>query len=474
MIEEVVRDSGLLIDLHSGVESCDEENGDLSIGKKHLPSEYDFERDVATLIRVSKQFQADYENEKFRVASSCDNENDLNISILNSNSLRQSKDTATEISYSVPVDDYDVYYFSDRLSKKENILTLNESRHHKKSIPRIPYSGTIGTGIRRPKKHSCVQSNQLPSVKRSHRTEVVVRPYTARYYNFSQTHPRLQLIENGSIIPKRIPKEASQAIDGSRSDKTVKPLISNGLTWHEFLECCNVYSAKSFQSSSTMTLANTRTSTQTVTESSALKCSEMNKIQRHDLPQLIIPAECCVQRIPDVSIAPGESKPIVNGNIKLVEMVYGESEIPIQKKEDQRNIFSEIEIDKRVNEVHSVENGIEIIPVITLSPLKVAQSSETNTSITSLQTQSSLEYEKCDSSLEKSISFNVSRVSSVSIESDVVRRAFKSVSVQTKTLKHDRKQLAIDQATAITPSSFLDCNQPQALDPDNYGKHFPI
>lgn len=398
---DIIRESDLIIDLSGDVRSCDHSDDD--INKLVLPSEFDFEQDIEKLIEVSKQFQTDYENDKARKVSD-DVVDDLNIPILsaNSNSLRRQKTSAAEENRLV--NDVDNYYFSNIISsRKENVFGLRSSQRNKtftpKSINRVPF----GTGIVRPspKKHSCIPRSELLPVKRSYRS-LNIRPYTARYYNFDRTHPALKLVDDGdSMIPKRIPNEPTEmAGKANAGGATKKPLLNEGLTWHEFFERSNVYSAKSLQSS------HDDTSTKRSSDSQVLspKLTEVNKIEKHVLPPLNIRAECCVQRIPEISIAPNGLRQTVTSNIKLVEIIYEESHSTLHDIAEplKQNIEKENEIERQ-----QLRRSVESMEINESSKF-----SESKMSLTT-STKTSSENDEYDSSLDDSISLPVSRVSAL-------------------------------------------------------------
>lgn len=414
-----IPDSELKISLCSDAES------ESDISKKCSPSQYNFEQDVATLIKVSKEFQTDYENEKGKNVNedAIDNpDNDLRIPILSSNSFEKQKNDIAGVKLN---DDDDDFYFSTCSFKKENIVPL--SQRIKKHTPKIPLPGPFGTGISRPtpKKHSCIVKTELkPPIKRTFRSGWNVRPYTGRYYNFDQTHPQLKLVENGSMIPKRISKDEPELTEVSIS---TKHLLNRELTWREFFERSNV----SFRSSNVPT--HTMSTQTNLPDSLTSKSNEVNKIEVHSLPQLNIRAECCVQRIPKVSIAPCELKSIVNSNIKLVEIVYEESQIQVRTSESEES---------QSNPLTYSESSVN------LRSLEVNESPKVSESATHSSKTSSVN-SGCDSSLENSVS--LSRLSTVTTPLDdhegieFVRR-LKDVSVQTSIQQLEtREQQSIDR-----------------------------
>lgn len=435
-VHEPVLDSELIIDINSVAQSyTDDKNSFLS-------SSYNFEDDVEKLIEVSKQFQEEYENEKVKKVSCVvvdDPTEKLNIQVLSSRSSSLISRPTPIFHTNQPDNDVDNYYFSDcsSRSKKENIFSVGSRQQNKTFTPKLPNPGPFGTGIIRPspKKHSCVQKNELKKVG-SCRVAWNIRPYSARYYNFDRTHPHLQLIENGgTIIPKRILKRTTQMTDKLTSTAIKKPLLNRGLTWHEFFERSNVYSAKSLQSSYGDCQTHTA-STQTVfAESSTPKSNENSKIQKHVLPQLNIRAECSVQRIPEISIAPNALQHTVKSNIKLVEIIYDESDdsnktvIELTKecidstKEDKREIFDE---PHNQNEpVYTPPTGLEINENVQTTESKISLTTSSNTS---------LSHRGYDSSLEESISLNVSRVTAVT-DHDTGRRFPPDSSIQTQKMR---------------------------------------
>ncbi len=463
-----IRDGDLIIDLRSDVgSSCDNEISECDIRKTCLPVEYNFEQDIEILIEVSKQFQSDYENDKVKNVSDVvsDHPDDcLNIPILNSNSLRQQKPKASEVNSPPPAGDNDNFYFSTCSSRKENIYSLSTNQRKKVFTPKLPHSsGPFGTGINRPspKKHSCVQKSEIPSTKRSYRAGWNVRPYTARYYNFDRTHPDLQLVATGdSIIPKRVSKGPTKMIDKSRQDKTTKPLFNKGLTWHEFFERSNVYSAKSFQSSYGDVPPTHTITTQTATsEISTPKSNEVNKMQKHILPQLNIRAECCVQRIPEISIPCGP-KLIVNSNIKLVEIIYEDSESKVQTIEGMEQSVDTLKGKQAGTEPQHFHNNLECTSSLDLESIEVNDSGQVKeSSKTTLATSSktSSENNGYNSSLEESVSLNVSRVSahtSADLDIEAKKRHFKDVSIQTRKVKRiARHRRGVEERRILTSSS---------------------
>lgn len=442
-----IRDSDLIINLTSDVESCEIERKENDINKTFLPNEYNFEQDIEKLIEVSKQFQTDYENEKIRKVSCVvvdDPDTNLNIQILtsNTNSLRRQTTSPSEVN--LPANDVDNYYFSNCTSSKENVFSLRSSQRNKTFTPKLPNPGPFGTGIIRPlpKKHSCVRKSEQTSVKRSYRGWNI-RPYTARYYNFDRTHPSLKLIENGdSIIPKRIAKEATTMTYKARAEgATTKPLFNKGLTWHEFFERSNVYSAKSFQSSYGDVPTHTASTQTAISELLPLKLTEVDKIQKHILPQLNIRAECSVQRIPEISIAPNGLRHTVKSNIKLVEIIYGESHSSVQDIEEpvEQNIDSLRQEKQKRIEHQQFQSDLEHIPSIDLEyiPSIDLESvvSESKISITTSSTKTSSENNGYDSSLEESISLDVSRVSAFTStlpDHETIKKPLKDTGVQTQ------------------------------------------
>lgn len=471
MLPISVPDSDLIIDLNSDIQSCcDSEN---EINKTFLPSEYNFEQDIKRLIEFSKQFQIDYENEKVQTLNGVtvdDSDNSLDIKILTStsNSLRRQK-TPSEVNLAANDDNDDnSYYFSKCSSKKENVFSLLASQRKKISSPKLPNPGPFGTGIIRPlpKKHSCVQSNDTASLKRpNHRTGRNVRPYTVRYYNFDRTHPELKLVENSdSIIPKRISKESSKMTDKPRSG-TKGLLLNKGLTWHEFFERSNVYSAKSLQSSYGNVNTHT-TATQTAISESVMspKSGEINKIQKHILPQLNIRAECCVQRIPEISIAPNSFQRTVQSNIKLVEVIYEESSNQVKNVEVKQNeeVDSCTKENKKTIEFQSDSKCTTSVDSV--GPMEINENSKlsesSKISITTLSNKAS-ENNGYDSSLDESISLYMSRgsvLTSALTDHDTIKRALKDKSVQTQKLKRFAKHRkdTIEKKVIISTS---DCSE---------------
>lgn len=456
-----IRDKDLIINLDSDVQSCD--NSENDVKKTFSPNPYNFEQDIEKLIEVSKQFQTEYENEKAQVVDD-DGDNILNIQILtsNSNSLRRQKTPATEIR--TPENDNDNYYFSKRSSRKENVHSLrtSTSKGNKTFTPILPNSGQFGTGIIRPtpKKHSCVKTNRTTSVGRSHRTVWNIRPYTTSYYNFDRIHPDLKLVEDGySIIPKRIHKETTEMAHKTEAERK-RPLLNEGLTWHEFLERSNVYSAKSVQSLYGNVKTQT-TSTQTVIpESIPPNVNELNKIQKYILPQLNIRAECCVQRIPEVSIAPNGFRRTMKSNIKLVEIIYEgrdskvqDMEEPMQQSEQSADRVRQEKHLKTVEPLMDFDSDPEHIPSEVSGNEKPSESKilETTTSKTSSDSHG------YDSSLEESISLNISRLSAIT-DHEIMKKSLKDAGVQTHKLKRFAKtRKEIDgQFTIMTSSDYSD------------------
>ncbi|XP_037028687.1 uncharacterized protein LOC119068925 [Bradysia coprophila] len=429
-----VRDSDLLIDLRSEKESCGDENSETDINKKSFPYEYDFERDIEKLIQVSKQFQTDYEKEKTKI-DAVSEDNYLRISILNSNSQRKQKPSASEIV--LPVNDRDNFYFSSRSLKKENILDSYLNHPKQTFTPTVPHPGPFGTGVIRPspKKHSCVSKGKTLSTKRFRSSGWSVKPYTSRYYNFDRTHPDLKLVESGvSMIPKRISKEATELTTRAQLETTTKPLLSKGLTWHQFFERCNVYSSKSFQSTHGDTTATQPAVSELLTPTS----NDNSKIQKHILPQLNIRAECCVQRIPEISIAPCGFKRTVNTNIKLVEIIYEESDSTVETDE-RRSEETLKKVEEKVSEPFNLQSNSERASSVNLELPSIDESTEdteTKTSSTS-SSQTPSKNNGYDSSLEESISLNVSRASALTsgfADHEMKARSLKDVGIQTTRL----------------------------------------
>lgn len=412
-LHEHVRDSDLIIDINSDVESYKDDQ------KSLLSSEYNLEDDVKKLIEVSKQFQKDYENERVENVDSVvlDEPIKLSVQVLSSRSSPLTSQRKPIVDANQQHNDVDNYYFSNftSQSKKENIFNLGDlgSSQHKRYIPKIPKPGPFGTGIIRPspKKHSCLQKKEL--TKRSCRVAWNIRPYSARYYNFERTHPHLQLIENGeTIIPKRILKGTNQMTERFTSTIIKKPLMDKGLTWHEFFERGNVYSAKSLQSSYGDCQTHT-TSTQTVfAESSTTRSNETNtKIQKHILPQLNIPVECSVQQIPCISIAPNAHQHnIVKSNIKLVEIIYDES--VDSKTKGIEPVKECIDLTKEANKIVEQQQQHYQSESDYTSPkdFENAQVSESKISFIT-PSNTSFSNHDSDSSLKESTSLNISRVS---------------------------------------------------------------
>lgn len=404
-VHEPVRDSDLIIDINS-------ENDDR---KSYLSSDYDLEQDVEKLIEVSKQFQKDFETVKDE--NICDIAlDDRNKKIINQvltpslNSLISRLTPAFQTKNGS--NDADNYYFSNcssaSKSKKENFFTFTSSQRNKIFTSELPNSGPFGTGILRPppKKHSCIE-NEVTSIKRSYRAALNIRPYSTRYYNFNRTHPHLQLVENAdTIIPKRIFKQTTINKQHKATSTTdiinKKPLLNKGITWHEFLERSNIYSAKSVQSLHGATIA---ASTQTAfSESLSPKLKENFKIQKHILPQLNIRAECCVQRIPEISIdpIPNEFKRDVTSNIKLVEIVYEESQNKMEVIPVNERVVSMKEDQYERNE--QPQSDSEYIPSTRNEVNKNTQVSESQISLTASSMKTSSNNHGYDSSLEQSIS----------------------------------------------------------------------
>lgn len=463
-VPESIRDGDLIIDLNSDVPSCDYDDSESDIEKTYLQTPFNFEQDIEKLIEVSKQFQSDYENDKVvtvhGVVDDADSNLDIRILTSNSNSLRRQK------AESVPVNDDDNYYFSNCSSRKENDFRLLSNKRSKTFTPKLPNPGPFGTGIVRPspKKHSCVQRNEITSLKRTYRAGWNVRPYTARYYNFDRTHPDLKLVENGeSMIPKRMAKESTKMAEKPQSMTAKKPLMNKGLTWHEFFERSNVYSANSLQSSYGGDVATHTTATQTaISESLTPKLSEINKIQKHILPQLNIRAECCVQRIPEISIAPDDGlKQIVKSNIKLVEIVYEESGKEVQRIEAsvKQIVDSFTNENQKVIEEPQVESDLNCTSSIdfveSMGVNENAKHSESKVSgIHSSETSS--DYDGYDSSLEESVSLNVSALTSAFTDHGTIQQPHKDKSVQTQKLKRFAKHRKdkIDQRIITTSSDY--------------------
>lgn len=462
-VHEPIRDSDLIIDINSDVESYD--RCEFDDQKSNLSNEYNFEQDIEKLIEVSKQFQKDYENGivKNRCSVEVDDPNKkISIQITSSNAS-MGRLTPTFRANQQP-NDVDNYYFSNyssaSRSKKENIFSLRSNQQRNKTFaPKLPNPGPFGTGIIRqsPKKHSCVQKDEVTPVRRS----CSVRPYSIRYYNFDRTHPHLELVENGdSIIPKRILKNTKQMTDKVTTKATTKKqLLNKGLTWHEFFERGNVYSAKSLQSSHGYGPIRS-TATQTIVsepEPLTPKVQEFNKIQKHILPQLNIRAECCVQRIPEISIAPTKIKHTVKSNIKLVEIIYEESdgEVKVIESPVKESIVSTMAVDKsKIIEHQQYQSDSEYTAEEIEVNNETTQISESKISF-STSSKTSSNNQGYDSSLEESVSLNVSRVSALT-DQETPRRLLPADCVPIQKLKRYGKHRKDTNNQHVTTSS-SDC-----------------
>ncbi|KAJ6635600.1 hypothetical protein Bhyg_14186 [Pseudolycoriella hygida] len=402
-----IRDSDLIIDLE-----CDVQSGD---NKTYKCNEYE---DIEKLIEVSKQFQADYENEKFHL--SFEDPTDLHIPILSSgsNSYRPQK-----ISPDVKTtNDIDNYYFSNRSFEKTNVHGMR--RRTQVLAVKLPNAGPFGTGIVRPapKKHSCVTKSEISPSQRSNPMRGNIKPYTSRYYNFDRLHPTLQLVENGdSIFPKRIRK--------GTAEMAYKVETRKGLTWHEFFERSNNFAGKTHESWCGGVRAHTTSSTQTnVAEAWTVESNDVNKIQKHVLPPMNIRAECSIQRIPEISIVPTGLKHTVKSNIKMVEIVY-ENASRHQEREEQVQQGREGESKLGTDLPNQSESSSES-PNLSETNESTDESSET--------LPSSSNHHGYDSSLDESISLIISRASALTsgvTNNESAKHFLHDKSTQTQKLK---------------------------------------
>lgn len=427
-VHKPVADSELAIDINSDVDHYD--LWDVDDHKSSLTSECNLERDIETLIRISKQFQKDYLNEKIenQFGVSQDHVAEREVRLCSNELPLVLEASQQQQQYAENVVNNFFKKFVSTPRKNENLGHISSSQRRKTFTPKIPKMGPFGTDLIRPspKKHSCVPKKEVTTIKRSYRS---ARPYAARYYSFERTHPNLELIEGDTIIPKRVLKR-TQSMSSKTKTRTVtrKSLLTRGITWHEFFHRGNVYSATSLQRSSSTNVQSAHTKcTQTISVSDTLSpvTNKNLKFQKHILPQLNIRAECCVQRIPEISIAPDEIRRQIKPNTKLVEIIYEEFETisevqqpyPMEDPQTSSNLIAPKQ-DKLIALEQQQNTLLQPTSIQSEFVVTTHTNESTISSTTPLNTPSNRDY---DSSLEQSISLNMSRISLLTDQETVAR-----------------------------------------------------